>query len=78
MLGGFHPAREEDNYRGDASVADLAGKRFLLEVSRMFWKEGRELRRGGAWWEKRRNASAREFSAEKGRNASEKRSEVCV
>ena len=46
--GGFHPAREEEEYRGGASVADLAGRPFLLEVSSMFWKEGRELRGGGA------------------------------
>ena len=45
--GGFHPAREKEEYHGGASVTDLAGKPFLLEVSRMFWKEGRELRRGG-------------------------------
>ena len=52
-------------YRGGASVADLVGNRFLLEVSRMFWKEGRGLVK------RRRNASAREiFSADKGRNAS--------
>ena len=57
----FHPASGKRQIQRRGSVPDLAGKRFLREVSRTCWKEGREVKRGRGMVIKRRNASAGEL-----------------